>query len=86
MQEWLPKDSERLWRGSYKGKDWRYLVGPCQLPERHPLSHRCLRGISRCKFSVLHLLCLKLNSTCWQVICCMARQLKMLQAVCDGCQ
>ncbi|KAK9861745.1 hypothetical protein WJX84_011530 [Apatococcus fuscideae] len=25
MQEWLPKDSERLWRGSYKGKDWRYL-------------------------------------------------------------
>ena len=25
-QEWLSKDSERLWRGSYKGKDWRYLV------------------------------------------------------------
>ncbi|KAK9863572.1 hypothetical protein WJX84_000196 [Apatococcus fuscideae] len=24
-QEWLPKESERLWRGSYKGKDWRYL-------------------------------------------------------------
>jgi len=24
---WLAKDSSRLWRGSYKGKDWRYLVG-----------------------------------------------------------
>ena len=24
---WLPRDSERLWRGSYKGKDWRHLVG-----------------------------------------------------------
>jgi hypothetical protein len=22
---WMPKDSERLWRGSYKGKDWRYI-------------------------------------------------------------
>ncbi len=24
---WLAKDAARLWRGSYKGKDWRYLVG-----------------------------------------------------------
>ena len=23
---WLPKDSDRIWRGSYKGRDWRYLV------------------------------------------------------------
>jgi hypothetical protein len=23
---WLPKDSPRLWRGSYKGRDWKYLV------------------------------------------------------------
>lgn len=22
----LPRDSDRIWRGSYKGKDWRYLV------------------------------------------------------------
>ncbi|KAK9842199.1 hypothetical protein WJX81_000205 [Elliptochloris bilobata] len=22
---WLPKDSDRIWRGSYKGRDWRYL-------------------------------------------------------------
>ena len=25
---WLPLTSERLWRGSYKGKDWRHLVHP----------------------------------------------------------
>lgn len=24
----LPRDSDRIWRGSYKGKDWRYLVRP----------------------------------------------------------
>jgi predicted NUDIX family NTP pyrophosphohydrolase len=24
---WLAKDHPRIWRGSYKGKDWRYLVG-----------------------------------------------------------
>lgn len=23
---WLPKDHSRIWRGSYKGKDWKYLV------------------------------------------------------------
>jgi hypothetical protein len=23
---WLSKDSSRLWRGSYKGRDWKYLV------------------------------------------------------------
>jgi len=23
---WLPLTSDRLWRGSYKGKDWRHLV------------------------------------------------------------
>jgi len=23
---WLPLTSPRLWRGSYKGKDWRHLV------------------------------------------------------------
>lgn len=23
---WLNKDHARIWRGSYKGKDWRYLV------------------------------------------------------------
>lgn len=22
---WLPRDTDRVWRGSYKGKDWRYL-------------------------------------------------------------
>jgi len=22
----LPRESNRIWRGSYKGKDWRYLV------------------------------------------------------------
>ena len=22
----LPRESDRIWRGSYKGKDWRYLV------------------------------------------------------------
>ncbi|KAK9830353.1 hypothetical protein WJX72_011216 [[Myrmecia] bisecta] len=22
---WLPKESDRIWRGSYKGKDWRHL-------------------------------------------------------------
>ena len=28
---WLPLTSDRLWRGSYKGKDWRHLVrGPSQ--------------------------------------------------------
>jgi hypothetical protein len=26
---WLPKDHARLWRGSYKGRDWRYLVRAC---------------------------------------------------------
>ncbi len=25
---WLPTDSDRIWRGSYKGKDWRHLVSP----------------------------------------------------------
>lgn len=24
---WLPKDHPRIWRGSYKGRDWKYLVG-----------------------------------------------------------
>jgi hypothetical protein len=24
---WLAKDHPRIWRGSYKGKDWKYLVG-----------------------------------------------------------
>jgi len=23
---WLPKDSTRIWTGSYKGKDWKHLV------------------------------------------------------------
>jgi hypothetical protein len=23
---WLPKDHARIWRGSYKGRDWKYLV------------------------------------------------------------
>lgn len=23
---WLPRDSDRIWTGSYKGKDWKYLV------------------------------------------------------------
>ena len=23
---WLPKDSQRIWAGSYKGKDWKHLV------------------------------------------------------------
>jgi hypothetical protein len=23
---WLNKDSDRLWRGSHKGKDWKHLV------------------------------------------------------------
>jgi hypothetical protein len=23
---WLPKDHPRIWRGSYKGRDWRHLV------------------------------------------------------------
>lgn len=30
----LPRESDRIWRGSYKGKDWRYLVSltrPAQL-------------------------------------------------------
>jgi hypothetical protein len=27
---WLPKDSDRIWRGSYKGRDWRYLVRPAR--------------------------------------------------------
>jgi hypothetical protein len=22
----LPRESDRIWSGSYKGKDWRYLV------------------------------------------------------------
>lgn len=26
---WLARDHARIWRGSYKGKDWRYLVGCC---------------------------------------------------------
>ena len=25
---WLPKDSTRIWTGSYKGKDWKHLVRP----------------------------------------------------------
>lgn len=23
---WLPKESDRIWHGSYKGRDWKYLV------------------------------------------------------------
>lgn len=23
---WLAKDHSRIWRGSYKGRDWKYLV------------------------------------------------------------
>jgi hypothetical protein len=26
---WLARDHARIWRGSYKGKDWRYLVRNC---------------------------------------------------------
>ena len=29
----LPRDSDRIWRGSYKGKDWRYLVRPCSFTD-----------------------------------------------------
>ena len=30
---WLPSDSDRIWRGSYKGKDWKHLVcTPTQAP------------------------------------------------------
>ena len=32
---WLPLSSDRLWRGSYKGKDWRHLVRAH--PEETPL-------------------------------------------------
>ena len=27
----LPRESDRIWRGSYKGKDWRYLVSLCAM-------------------------------------------------------
>jgi hypothetical protein len=27
---WLPKDHTRIWRGSYKGRDWKYLVSQRQ--------------------------------------------------------
>jgi hypothetical protein len=27
---WLPKDHSRIWRGSYKGRDWKYLVSTQQ--------------------------------------------------------
>ena len=26
---WLPANSDRIWHGSYKGKDWRHLVRRC---------------------------------------------------------
>lgn len=28
----LARESDRIWRGSYKGKDWRYLVRCSCLP------------------------------------------------------
>ena len=28
---WLATDSDRIWRGSYKGKDWRHLVRSLQI-------------------------------------------------------
>lgn len=34
---WLPKDCDRIWRGSYKGKDWRHLV-------RSSKFHTCMHG------------------------------------------
>ncbi len=44
----LPLDSDRLWRGSYKGKDWRYLGDGAWAPKvpqhKPPKHHRRGRG------------------------------------------
>lgn len=39
---WLPTDSDRLWRGSYKGKDWRHLVRLSLPTCTIPTSAKCL--------------------------------------------
>jgi hypothetical protein len=41
----LPRDSDRIWRGSYKGKDWRYLVRLS-----HSLWNLAMRGESGTHF------------------------------------
>jgi hypothetical protein len=42
---WLPKDSDRIWRGSYKGRDWRYLVRPARGARRGALAIRVRRAL-----------------------------------------
>lgn len=37
---WIDRSSERIWSGSYKGKDWRHMVCPRLLPS----VCACVRG------------------------------------------
>lgn len=38
---WLAKDHPRIWRGSYKGKDWKYLVGVFKRVTKSGVEYDC---------------------------------------------
>ncbi|GAB4815866.1 hypothetical protein N2152v2_002912 [Parachlorella kessleri] len=44
---WLPRTSDRIWRGSYKGKDWKHLGGGAWEPKVKSSSGRRGRGGKR---------------------------------------
>ncbi len=61
---WLPRDSERLWRGSYKGKDWRHLVRVCVCVEEGSWGlWLCANGFA----CVCVCLCVRVGSSCMSV-------------------
>ena len=48
---WLPQDCERIWRGSYKGRDWRYLGDGAWEPKPKAGARRTRAASSRLRRS-----------------------------------
>ena len=51
---WLARDSERIWRGSYKNKAWKHLVGLCYITVAHVLRVGMMQQLIITLLCVMH--------------------------------